>query len=77
MVSCLMWLINLPISSYLEGGFSAIRDIIYVFLWHDSEAQGLSAHCNKKVGEHFSLPSLPFGVTFISRMAGVPSPLQG
>ena len=30
-----------------------MRDIIYVFLWHESEVQGLSAHCNKKVGKHF------------------------
>ena len=77
MVLCLMWLINVSISSYLEGGVPAIRDIIYVFLWQEGEAQGLSAHCNKKVGNHFSLPSLPFGSPFISLMAGVPSPLLG
>ena len=26
---------------------------MYVFLWHESEVQGLSAYCNKKVGKHF------------------------
>ena len=36
-------------SSFWGGGVPAIRDIIYVFLWHESEAQDLSAHCNKKV----------------------------
>ena len=42
--------------------FSSFRGMgVTVFLWHESEAQGLSAHCNKKVGKHFSLPSLPFG----------------
>ena len=71
MVLCSMWLIN------VSGGIPAILDIIYVFLWHESEAQGLSAHCIKKVRKHFSLPSLPFCSTFISRMAGVPSPLLG
>ena len=37
------------LSSFSGGGVPAIRDIIYVFLWHESEAQDLSAHCNKKV----------------------------
>ena len=46
MVLCLMWLINVSGG----GGVPAILDIIYVFLWHQSEAQGLSAHSNKKVG---------------------------
>ena len=41
------------------------------------KASLLTAHCNKKVGKHFFLPSLPFCSTFISRMAGVLSPLLG
>ena len=77
MVLCSMWPLMCHFSSYLEGGVPAILDIIYVFLWHESEAQRLSAHCNKQVEKHFSLPSLPFGYTFISRMADVPSPLLG
>ena len=36
-------------SSYWGGGVPAILEKIYVFLWHESEAQDLSAHCNKKV----------------------------
>ena len=56
---------------------SSCREIICVFLRHESEAQSLSAPCNKKVRKHFSLLSLPFCSTFISRMAGVPSPLLG
>ena len=33
----------------------AVAKSIYyiVFLWHESEAQGLSAHCNEEVGKHF------------------------
>ena len=31
-----------------------------MFIRHESEAQSLSAHHNKKVGKHFSIPSVPF-----------------
>ena len=50
------WFLSLYVGNFsksLGGGVPAIRDIIYVFLWHESEVQGLSAHCNKKVGKHF------------------------
>ena len=47
-------------SSYWGGAIPAILDIIYVFLWHESEAQGLSVHCNKKVGKlELSLLGIP------------------
>ena len=31
-----------------------------MFIRHESEAQSLSPHYNKKVGKHFSIPSVPF-----------------
>ena len=43
----------------------------------ESEAFNLSAHCNKKVRKHFSLPILPFCSTLLFQMAGVPSLLLG
>ena len=36
-----------------EGAFLPSGTLYIVFLRHESEAQGLSAHCNKKVGKHF------------------------
>ena len=35
-------------------------NIICMFTRHESEAQSLSPHYNKKVGKHFSIPSVPF-----------------
>ena len=65
--------------SYQRGGVPAILNIMCMFIRHESEAQSLSPHYNKKVGKHFFHPfsSLPFCTTFISRMAGVLSPLLG
>ena len=50
---------------------------MYLINVGESEAFSLSAHCNKKVRKHFSLPILPFCSTLLFRMAGVPSPLLG
>ena len=46
-------------SSYHWGGVPAILNIICMFIRHESEAQSLSPHYNKKVGKHFSIPSVP------------------
>ena len=43
-----------------EGGVPAILNIMCMFIRHESEAQSLSPHYNKKVGKHFSIPSVPF-----------------
>ena len=58
-----MWLINL-----LGGGGapSCILDIIYVFLWHESKAEGLSAHPNKKVGCALTFAGITFLCIWIS-----------
>ena len=56
-------------SSYWGWGVPAILDIIYVFLWHESEAKGLSASlltATRKLENIF--PSLP------SRFAPLSSP---
>ena len=44
-------------SSYQWGGVPAILNIICMFIRHESKAQSLSPHYNKKVGKHFSIPS--------------------
>ena len=60
-----MWLINVSLLQLPGRGRSCHSEyVIYVFLWHESEAQGLSAHWNKKVGKHFPLPSLLFWLHF-------------
>ena len=46
-------------SSYQWGGVPAILNIMCMFIRHESEAQSLSPHYNKKVGKHFSIPSVP------------------
>ena len=46
-------------SSCQWGGVPAILNIICMFVRHESEAQSLSPHYNKKVGKHFSIPSVP------------------
>ena len=46
--------------SYQRGGVPAILNIMCMFIRHESEAQSLSPHYNKKVGKHFSIPSVPF-----------------
>ena len=64
-VSYLMWLINVSLLQLPGRGRSCHPEyVIYVFLWHESEAQGFSAHWNKKVGKHFPLPSLLFWLHF-------------
>ena len=40
-------------------GVPAILNIICIFIRHESEAQSLSPHYNKKVGKHFSIPAVP------------------
>ena len=72
-----MWLINVSFLQLLSGERALLSSGKLYMCFNDMKAQGLFAHCNKKDGKHFSLPSLPFGSTFISRMAGVPSPLLG
>ena len=47
------------ISSYQWGGVPAILNIICMFIRHESEAQSLSPHYDKKIGKHFSIPSVP------------------
>ena len=67
-------------SSYWGGGVPAILEIIYVFLWHESEAQGLSAHCSLQqeswktffppippVLLHFHLPDGGCALTFAGK----------
>ena len=44
--------------SYQRGGVPAILNITCMFIRHESEAQSLSPHYNKKVGKHFSIPSV-------------------
>ena len=46
--------------SYQRGGVPAILNIMCMFIRHESEAQSLSPHYNKKVGKHFSIPAVPF-----------------
>ena len=53
-------------SSYQWGGVPAIPNIICMFIRHESEAQSLSPHYNKKVGKHFSIPS--YGAPFASKL---------
>ena len=48
-----------------------------VFMTWKRGTRPLCSLQHKKVGEHFSVPFLPFGSTFISRMAGAPSPFAG
>ena len=43
-----------------RGGVPAILNIMCMFIRHESEAQSLSPHYNKKVGKHFSIPAVPF-----------------
>ena len=45
--------------SYQRGGVPAILNIMCMFIRHESEAQSLSPHYNKKIGKHF-FPSLQF-----------------
>ena len=68
MVLCLMWLINVSGrgGGGGGGGVPAILDIIYLFLWHESEAQGLSAHSNKKVGCALTFTGITFLCIWIS-----------
>ena len=78
MVLCLMWPLMCHFSSYLEGGVPVILDIIYVFLWHESEAQGLLCSLQQEslktffppfppVWLHFHLPNGGCALTFIGK----------
>ena len=44
-----------------EGAFLLSWKLyVIMFMSHESEAQSVSAHYNKKVGKHFSIPRVPF-----------------
>ena len=56
-------------SSYWGGGRSCHPGQNIVFLRHESEAQSLSAHCNKKVGTiHFQYDCVSRSHTAISQI---------
>ena len=45
--------------SYQWGGIPAVLNIICMSIRHERKEQHLSTHYNKKVGKHFSIPSVP------------------
>ena len=64
-----MWLLYVSFLQLLVKGRRCHPAHNMCIFMTETEAQGLSAHCTKKLEIMFSLPSLSLFSTFISRMA--------